>query len=647
MSVITVGRSRRGAAVLLAGSLVAASGLLASPAAAGVVPAPVAGKLVAANPVDVTPHALNGEVRAFAEIGDTIYVGGSFTQLRTAASATKIAQPYLFSYNKKTGAVSGTFKPKLDGAVSALLVNSAGKLVVGGAFRNVNGVERRNLVAVDPSSGATVSSWVGKSDGGNVRTLKQYGGKIYVGGAFNYLNGVERHGLARVDSATGAIDAGFVVDATGGRNSVAPYVWTMDIAPNGRTLVIGGNFTLVNKASRNQIAVLDLSATGAPTLANWSTTRYVPPCIKPQEFTHYVQDIDFSDDGTYFIVGSNGGEGWPAAYCDTLARFETATRGTGLDASWIDLTGNDTITSVEATGNVIYLGGHFRWLNNPNAVDKAGTGAVDRLGIAAVDPGNGMPIAWNPRRSGAPTGTTAWGSAVPVIWKGADGIYVGQNSDGLGNEYHGRLAMFPTTGGRTVAAVQAPTAATGYLWSGGTAKKLKRTAFNGTTLGASTTVTQANMTGTGIATRAGDKLYWDKSGKLVTSTVTGAGVVGASWATGYNSWYSTSALTGAFYLSGRLYYTKSTADKLYYRYLEPDGHIVGATEFSVATTGIKWSTVRGLTWVNGSIVYGNTDGKLRKVTFTPTAATVATSSTVKIIDNGKTWTSKTLYFAAS
>ena len=642
--------SRRGATVLLAGAVMAAMVfVLPGRAAAAVIPVPVAGRAVSTNPNNLTPHARDGEVRAFAQIGDMVYVGGTFTEIRTAAVATWIARPYLFAYNRTTGAVSNTFAPELDGAVSALLVNPEGDLVVGGSFRTVNGVDRRNLVAVDPVTGATVGDWAGRSDGGVVRTMKQFGGDIYVGGAFNWLNGVARHGLARIDAASGEIDPTFVVDATGGRNNVAPYVWTIDIAPDGGTLVMGGNFTLVNGLSRNQIALIEIGPTGAPTVADWSTERYVPPCAAPNTFTHYVQDVDFSDDGSYFIVGSNGGGGWPAAYCDTLARFETGIRGGSLNATWVDLTGNDTITSVEAADNVIYLGGHFRWLNNPSASDRDGPGAVDRLGVAATDPSNGIPINWNPRRSGAPSGTTAWGSAVPVIWRGNDGIYIGQNSDGLGNEYHGRFAMFPIAGGRTIPVVEAPTAAAGYVYSGATDGQLTRTAFSGAALGTSTVVSQPNLTGAGVAMRAADKLYWDVAGQFGISSVDGSGAIGAPWFIGYNDWFNSSVLTGAFYLGGRMYYTKSTANTLYYRYFEPDGYIVGATEFSLPTTGVAWSTVRGLTWVNGSIVYGATDGALRSVPFDPIASAgqAVYGAGAAVLDASRSWTSRTLFYATS
>ncbi|MGX6605983.1 hypothetical protein ACWKSP_28220 [Micromonosporaceae bacterium Da 78-11] len=619
-----------------------------SAAQATFVPEPVAGRVAAANPSDVTPHARNGEVRAFAQVGDTVYVGGTFTQIRTAANNTWLNTSYLFAYDRNTGALSSSFQPMLDGAVNTMAVNSAGQLIVGGTFRNVNGVERRNLVALNAANGATVGSFVGRSDGGVVRSLKISGDDLYLGGAFNWLNGVERHGVARIDAVSGAIDSSFAVHATGGRNGVSPYVWTLDVAPDGRTLVISGNFTLVNGESRNQIAVVELDAAGAPTLADWQTTRYVSPCASPGTFTHYVQDVDFSDDGSYFIVGSNGGGGWPSAYCDALVRFETSVRGTGLDATWVDFTGNDTITSVEAADGVIYTGGHFRWLNNPNGSDTNGAGAVDRLGVAATDPSNGMPINWNPRRSGAPAGTTSWGSAVPVIWRGTDGIYIGQNSDGLGNEYHGRFAMFPMSSGRNIPVVQPPTNTSGYLYSGVTAGQLTRTALSGTALGAATVSSQPNLGGAGVAMRASDKLYWDVNGEFGISSVNGAGTVGAPWYIGYNSWFDSSVMTGAFYFSGRMYYTKATSNSLFYRYLEPDGYIVGATEFSLPTTGVTWSTVRGMTWVNGSIVYGATDGALRGVPFDPAAAGIAVDgAAVTQLDPGPSWTSRTLYFAGS
>ncbi|WP_405434516.1 hypothetical protein [Micromonospora sp. NBC_00617] len=649
---------RRTRAGVVALAVVAAVLSVPSVSSAAVVPVPGTATLVSTNPSDTTPHARDGETRAFAQIGNTVFVGGSFTQLRQTASSAWVTQRYLFAYDRTTGTMSTTFLPVLDGAVNALLAGPGGTLIVGGAFKTVNGVSRKNLVALNPATGAIIDSWVGRSDGGTVRDLVLSGNWLYVAGAFNWLNGTAHAGLGRLNATTGAIDPTFAVDATVGRHSTTSYVWTIDVTPDGGTLVLGGNFTLVNDLPRNQIALVDL--TGTPTVLDWSTEKYVPPCASPATFVHYVQDVRFGEDGSWFVVGSNGGGGWPTAYCDALARFETPARGAGQLATWIDFTGNDTITSVEVADNVIYLGGHFRWLNNPNASDTAGNGAVDRLGIGAVTPATGLPVNWNPRRSGSasmPAGTTAWGSAVPVLWRGSDGLYFGHNSDGMGEEYHGRLGMFPLAGGRTFNAKNPPSATTGNLYLTTAPGTVTKVPFDGAALGTSTAVSQPAYTAAGATWRVDDRIYWahtvagTPTGSRIDVSLFNGGAIGSPWeASGYNDWFNPALLTGAFYLDGRLYYTRSGTNNLYYRYFEIDGNYLGATEFALPTTGVTWSSVRGMAWSGGRIVYGATDGTLRSVPFDPTAAPTAvvngaTATVIATATPELSWSTPSMFFS--
>ncbi|MEU5907455.1 hypothetical protein [Micromonospora sp. NPDC047527] len=639
-------------------AVVAAALSVPTASSAAVVPVPTTQTLVSTNPADQTPHARDGETRAFAQVGNTVFVGGSFTQIRQTATSAWVTQRYLFAYDRTTGAISTTFLPVLDGAVNTLIAGPGGTLIVGGAFKNVNDVSRKNLVALDPSTGEIIDSWVGRSDGGNVRDMALNGNWLYVAGAFNWLNGTAHAGLARINATTGAIDPTFNINASVGRRGTNSYVWAIDVAPDGNTLVVGGNFTLVNDLPRNQMALVDLS--GTPTVLDWSTEKFVPPCADPATFVHYVQDVRFGEDGSWFVVGTNGGSGWPAAYCDALVRFETAARGSGQLATWADYTGNDTITSVEVADNVIYLGGHFRWLNNPNASDRAGNGAVDRLGIAAVTPATGMPVNWNPRRSGSasmPSGTSNWGSAVPVLWRGTDGLYFGHNSDGMGNEYHGRLGMFPLAGGRTFTPKNPPTATTGNLYLGTGPGTLAKVPFDGTTLGTADTVSQPNYTAAGATWRVADRIYWSHTvagtptGSRIDISMFNGGAIGAPWeASGYNDWFNAAALTGAFFLDGRLYYTRTGANNLYYRFFEIDGNYLGATEFALPTSGVTWSTVRGMAWVDGKIVYGATDGTLRSVPFDPTAApaAVVVGTTATVIAPATTelsWSTPSTFFS--
>ncbi|MEU5554200.1 MULTISPECIES: hypothetical protein [unclassified Micromonospora] len=629
-----------------------------SATSAAVVPVPEPATLVSANPADETPHARDGEARAFAQVGNTVFVGGSFTQIRQTVSTPWITQRYLFAYDRTTGTISTAFLPVLDGAVNSLIAGPGGTLIVGGVFKNVNGVARRNLVALDPSTGMIIDSWVGRSDGGTVRDLVLHGNWLYVAGAFNWLNGTAHAGLGRLNATTGAIDPTFNINTSVGRHDTSMYAWAIDVSPDGNTLVVGGNFMFVNDLPRNQIALIDL--TGTPSVIDWSSERFVAPCAAPTTFVHYVQDVRFGGDGSWFVVGTNGGAGWPSAYCDVLVRFETAARGSGQNATWANFTGNDTITSVEVADNIIYLGGHFRWLNNPNASDKAGNGAIDRLGIGAVNSATGMPVNWNPRRSGGsalPSGASSWGSTVPVLWRGPDGLYFGHNSDGMGNEYHGRLGMFPVSGGRTITPRNPPTAASGHLYLNVGSGSVAKVPFDGSTLGTATTVSQANYTGAGATWRVDDRIYWSR---LVSGSPTGSRIdismfngttIGVPWeASGYNDWFNPAQLNGAFFLDGRLYYTRTGTNNLYYRFFEIDGNYLGATEFTVPTTGITWSSVRGMAWVNGKIVYGATDGSLRSVPFDPTlapaaAATGAEATVIATATTELTWSTSSMFFS--
>ncbi len=159
-----------------------------APAQAGPVPPPVVGTISSTNPADYTPHAQNGDVRAYAQIGDTVFVGGTFTSIKNSGAAAWTARGYLFAYNRTNGQIIPGFAPTLDGGVNALEVSPTGKLIVGGAFKNVNGVSRKNLVAVEPDTGATVATWNGRGDGGTIRALAVHGNWLYVSGAFGYIN---------------------------------------------------------------------------------------------------------------------------------------------------------------------------------------------------------------------------------------------------------------------------------------------------------------------------------------------------------------------------------------------------------------------------------------------------------------------------
>ena len=86
-----------------------------------------------------------------------------------------------------------------------------------------------------------------------------------------------------------------------------------------------------------------------------------------------MRDVEMSPDGSYFVVATTGGP-HSGTLCDTASRWETYAVGTTLTPTWIANSGGDTLWGVGITDAAVYVGGHNRWMNNPNGADSAGAG---------------------------------------------------------------------------------------------------------------------------------------------------------------------------------------------------------------------------------------------------------------------------------
>lgn len=215
-------------------------------------------------------------VAAIAEIGDTIYVGGKFTQVEIAATGQRIDQPFLAAFDRSTGAWTPSFRPAIDGNVWDLTATDDGQLIVAGQFTNVNGAANTSGVAMlDPVTGTVHPTWrvnltlTGISRWPIARTLDIDDGKLYIGGNFTRIAGTNGQvtqviQIARVELSTGNVDRSFVPNFDG---------IVFDIDADGDRVYVVGNFLFVNGAFSVGLGVLKASdASSVPGLAPWVRT---------------------------------------------------------------------------------------------------------------------------------------------------------------------------------------------------------------------------------------------------------------------------------------------------------------------------------------------------------------------------------------
>ncbi len=414
---------------------VAASAALA---VAGAAAAPAAhadisqSAVVSTNPVNTTPNVLDGTVRAIAVVGTKVVVGGNFDQVQEAGTSKPVvARHNIFSFDQSTGKIDTSFVPKIDGTVYALQPGTSSSVYVGGSFTNTNDVGLGGLTRLSVTTGKAVSGFNARVGHGLVFSMIRRGSHLYAGGEFTTIAGVAHAPLGRFDATTGKADAGFNLSISQPRSG-SLKVYKMAVNPDDTKMVIDGTFTQVAGSRRYQIAMIDTGTTAK--LDSWSTDRYATAC-NADAFDTYMRGIDFAPDGSYFVVVTTGGPFGTTQLCDSAARWESSKTGSGQDPTWVNWTGGDTLLSVSVTGKAVYVGGHQRWQDNPQGHDSAGPGAVSRPGIAALNPVGGKALSWNPTRTR--------GHGVETLVATSDGLYVGSDTDVLGNEHHGRIGMFP------------------------------------------------------------------------------------------------------------------------------------------------------------------------------------------------------------
>lgn len=300
-------RSRPLLALLATGALVLAG---AAPSLASVAPSPIR---PCAEP--------DGRVDAMAFSGTTLYIGGSFTHVKSLSGVSNV-RGGLAAIDTTTCDLTAWTAPA-DGTVLDL-VATGGTVYAAGAFKHVGGQVRSRFAALDGSTGA-VLTWAPTFDK-QVNGLLVSGSTLYAGGKFTKVGTTARNRLAAFDLTTGTLLSTWRPNANGD-------VATLAASADGTDVYVGGSFTTLNGAA--QYAYL-----GAVDAASGSSdSTFVPAPAYP------ILDLEADARGVYAGGGGHGGH---------------------LDIYNLDGTPQQTtyqtdgnVQAVAVDGDSLYAGGHF------------------------------------------------------------------------------------------------------------------------------------------------------------------------------------------------------------------------------------------------------------------------------------------------
>lgn len=183
--------------------------------------------------------ALDGAVESIIQMPDGgMYIGGSFEH--AGGLPRKFIARVLPNGTVDPAFDAGAFEGLPGGEpgsfpfLSAIAVQTDGKVLIGGQFSSVGGSARENIARLNPN-GSVDTTFTGTADSQVLALAVQSDGRILTGGSFLTLSGVLRRGAGRL-LPDGGIDATFVPPADiGFASGFIPLT-------DGRTLA-GGAFS--------------------------------------------------------------------------------------------------------------------------------------------------------------------------------------------------------------------------------------------------------------------------------------------------------------------------------------------------------------------------------------------------------------------
>jgi uncharacterized delta-60 repeat protein len=181
-----------------------------------------------------------------------VVIGGAFAQVNSTA-CSNIARVNA-NGSLDTGFDPGAGVTGTDAYLNAVKLQSDGKPVIGGVFTGVGGTLRNNIARLTITGTLDTTFDPGAGTNGEVAAIaiQPSDGQALIGGWFTTVNGSTHNRLARLDT-NGSVDSAFTPDVNG-------PVLAIVVQPDNKIL-IGGTFTMTNSTARNRIARLNADGT--------------------------------------------------------------------------------------------------------------------------------------------------------------------------------------------------------------------------------------------------------------------------------------------------------------------------------------------------------------------------------------------------
>ena len=346
----------------------------------------------------VAPSILSIAVQADGKI----LVGGNFATLApnggAAVTRNNIARLEI------DGRLDRTLNPSIGpvgGAVYATAIQPDGKILIGGNFNTVFGVQRNRIARLNPD-GTLDTAFNPNATDVVFAIAVQADGKILVGGFFNgpgSIGGQTRNRIARLDATTGLADS-FNPNAN-------ELVYSIGVQADGKILA-GGDFTAIGGQMRSRIARLD-AVTGLADSFNPNAADT-------------VYSIAVQADGKILAGGQFTSIGGQTRF--RIARLDAAT---GLADSFNPNASLNVFSIVvQADGKILAAG------------DFTAIGGQTRNHIARLDPVSGLADSFNPNAA-----DTVYSIAVQADGK----ILAGGIFGSIGGQARSRIARLDASTG--------------------------------------------------------------------------------------------------------------------------------------------------------------------------------------------------------